>query len=285
MGILTKGNPNARELLTEILDKRRWWSTLSLIVAFLNSKGVEEVRVEFGLVTDRDLAGKPQAQDRIVQLDNLETVIRKGLEEGTIEWAGCSDFFFHALGADLAFMLCNDADLHFASADSSLLMELAHKIRASGVKVYDSGKFAAVQNRAIEIHDSALDQISLEDGVAVLHFLRVYIHSSEGRPAVDLGTGWTQEALIRIENAHIEGRFSEESREASGGYAHYLSDGSLRVNDSVSDNLIPIPLDVQGDIELTLKCWGDFVRVQGTSAKLELIGTAEYVERFQPDHG
>jgi hypothetical protein len=141
-----------------------------------------------------------------------------------------------------------------------------------------------VQNRAIEIHDSAVDQITLETGVAVLHFPEVYIHSSEGRPAIDAGTGWTQEAVIRIGSAHIEGKFSQESREAYGGYAHYLSDGSLRVNGSVSDNLIPIPLDVQGDIQLTLECCGNVVCVRGISAKLELIGTAKYVEEFHPRH-
>jgi hypothetical protein len=139
-----------------------------------------------------------------------------------------------------------------------------------------------VQNRAIEIHDSALDQITLEAGQAVLRFLKVYIHSSEGRLAIDAGTGWTQEAIIRIGNAQVEGKFSQESREAYGGYAHYLSDGSLRINSTVSDNLIPVPLDVQGDIELTLNCWGDIVRVHGNSARLELIGTAEYVEEFHP---
>jgi len=44
-----------------------------------------------------------------------------------------------------------------------------------------------VQNQAIEIHDSTLDQITLESDVAVLHFPRVYIHSSEGRPGIDAG--------------------------------------------------------------------------------------------------
>jgi hypothetical protein len=135
-----------------------------------------------------------------------------------------------------------------------------------------------MENRAIEIHDSALDQISLEHGVALLHFPEVYIHSSSGRPAIDAGSGWTQEAVIRIGNAQIDGKFSQESREAYGGYAHYLSGGSLRINGSVSDNLIPIPLNVQGDIELTLECWGDVVCVHGNSARLELIGTAKYVE-------
>jgi hypothetical protein len=139
-----------------------------------------------------------------------------------------------------------------------------------------------VQNRAIEIHDSTLGQITLEAGVAVLHFPEVYIHSSEGRPAIDAGSGWTQEAVIRFGNAHIEGDFSHDSREACGGLAHHLSDGSLRGNGSLSDNLIPVPLDVEGNNELTLKCWGDVVRVHGNSAKLDLIGRAIYVEEFQP---
>jgi len=139
MGTLREANPNARELLTEILDKTRWWSTLNLIMGFLHSKRVERVRIEFGFVLDRDLQGKPQAQDQIVQLNDLEAVVKKGFEEGTIEWAKGSDFRFQALGTDLAFMLCNDADLHFASADSSLLMELGRKIQSSGIEVTNSG--------------------------------------------------------------------------------------------------------------------------------------------------
>lgn len=81
-------------------------------------------------------------------------------------------------------------------------------------------------NRAIEIHDSAFNRITLEADVAVLHFPEVYIHSSEGRPAVDEGTGWAQEAIIRIGEATVEGKFSQESRDAYGGRAHYLGGGS-----------------------------------------------------------
>ena len=139
-----------------------------------------------------------------------------------------------------------------------------------------------MQNRAIEIHDSVLDQIALVDETAVLHFPKVYIHSSEGRPAVDAGTGWAQEAVIRIQNAHILGQFSEESRESHGGDGWSLSDGSLRIDAVVSDNLILIPLDVQSHVELTMECWGEVLRIQGTSAKVELLGTAKYVEEFKP---
>ncbi len=139
MGKLTKANPTARELVTEILDKALWRSALKVILQFLHAKNVEQVRAEFGFILDRDLKGKPQAQDQIVQLSDLESFIQRGLDEGTIEWAGGSDFLFHPLGAEVAFMLCNDADLHLASADSSLLLELGHKISSSGIKVYDSG--------------------------------------------------------------------------------------------------------------------------------------------------
>jgi len=64
MGTLREANPNARELLTEILDKTRWWSTLNLIMGFLHSKRVERVRIEFGFVLDRDLQGNPKLRTR-----------------------------------------------------------------------------------------------------------------------------------------------------------------------------------------------------------------------------
>ena len=140
MGSLRESNPTARELVTEILDKVVWWGTLKVIVQFLQSKNVEQVRVDFGFVLKRDLEGKPQAQNQVVQLSDLETFIQKGLNEGTIEWAGDSDFVFNAVGAEVAVMLCNDADLHVASTDSSVLSELGHKISSSGIKVYDSGQ-------------------------------------------------------------------------------------------------------------------------------------------------
>jgi hypothetical protein len=127
MSKLTDFNPAARELVTESLDKGLWWNTLKVIVQFLCAKNVEEVRVEF------------RAQVQVVQLSDLESFIKRSLDEGKIKW-GRSDCCFYPLGAGVTFMLCNDADVHLASADSSLLSELARTISASGIKVYDSGQ-------------------------------------------------------------------------------------------------------------------------------------------------
>jgi len=140
MSRLTKDNPNARELVTGILDEELWWNTLKLVVEFLRAKAVEEVRVEFGFVLDRDLAGKEQGTNQTVRLADLEGYIRSGIEEGTIERNGSSDFLFYPRGAEVAFMLCNDADFHFASSEPSRLAEMAKMLSASEVKVYDSGR-------------------------------------------------------------------------------------------------------------------------------------------------
>jgi hypothetical protein len=48
-GSLTKSNPTARELVTEILDMVVWLSVLKVIVQFLQVKNIEQVRVDLGL--------------------------------------------------------------------------------------------------------------------------------------------------------------------------------------------------------------------------------------------
>jgi len=127
-------------------------------------------------------------------------------------------------------------------------------------------------NREIEIHDSVLDSLCMEGSQAVLSFSHVYIHQSEGKPGVDPGTGWSQAAIIRIDSAVIGSSFTEWPRD--------LSDGYLKLDGQVSDNMIPIPLDHEGHIELRLEGWNEVVFVSGTHIRLELIGEAQYVEKF-----
>jgi hypothetical protein len=121
----------------------------------------------------------------------------------------------------------------------------------------------------------------MENGTAVIHFPSVYIHQSEGRLFEDVGTGWTQEAILRITDAQVDGAFSA-ALQVWGGDIVYLYDGSLRMGKVISDNLLPIPLSITADIHLTLESCGDIVQVRGTGAHLELIGEPKYVEEFKP---
>jgi hypothetical protein len=132
-------------------------------------------------------------------------------------------------------------------------------------------------NRAIEIHDSVLESVSLSQGEAQLHFSSVYIHESEGVPGIDAGSGWVQKAILRIHDARMEGAFSELPVD--------LADGQTQMGKNVMDNEIPVPLRHKGAFELRLQAkWQAQVVVSftGSGAELQLLGEPEYVKEFRP---
>jgi len=128
-------------------------------------------------------------------------------------------------------------------------------------------------NRAIEIHDSQLQSITISAGDVVLDFSSAYIHQSDGRPGIDAGTGWTQHVVIRIRGDVVSGSLKELPCDLWSGY--------LILNGRHSDNLIPIPLSFDGNVELHLTSGfaEEFVRVRGNRATLELLGEPHYVEQ------
>ena len=132
-------------------------------------------------------------------------------------------------------------------------------------------------NRAIEIHDSVLADVSFSQGEAHLHFSSVYIHQSEGVPGRDAGSGWVQKAVLRIHDARVEGAFSE--------FPVDLGDGQIQMGQNILNNEIPVPLCHKGAFELRLQAmWQGQVVVSftGSGAELELLGEPEYVEEFRP---
>ena len=133
------------------------------------------------------------------------------------------------------------------------------------------------KNRAIEIHDSVLDALSVDNGDAVLQFSHLYIHETEGVPGIDAGTGWSQQGKLTIDDATVDGSISELPRD--------LWDGHVVMGGRISDNVIPIPLSYVCKVELRLEAWGavsEVVSIRGRGVKLELIGQAEYVDEFKP---
>jgi hypothetical protein len=108
------------------------------------------------------------------------------------------------------------------------------------------------------------------DGTPQIRFSAAYIHESNGEPGLDAGSGWTQEALIHIKDASVAGKIHE--------LPCSLSDGSLRLGGDLFE-MIPIPLDYEGNIEINLEQVGK-MRITGTHVHLELVGKAIYVEQF-----
>lgn len=127
-------------------------------------------------------------------------------------------------------------------------------------------------NQGVEIHDSIIDRVAIGSAESVLHFERVYIHRSAGRPGRDSGSVWVQEARLHFRRATVEGKFSELPID--------LHDGYIKLEGSLSENVIPIPLDFNGEVELRIEGWGEAITVRAQHVRLELLGTAEYVEEF-----
>ena len=127
-------------------------------------------------------------------------------------------------------------------------------------------------SRTIEIHDSEVDSVLVDTGKIVLD-LSAYIHESDGRPAIDAGTGWVQHAVIRVHGDVVAGSLTE--------FPCDLSSGCLILKGERSDNLIPIPLDCDGDVELQLTSkFGESIHIRGHRIVLELLGEPDYVEEF-----
>lgn len=132
-------------------------------------------------------------------------------------------------------------------------------------------------NRAIEIHDSVLSHISFSQNEAQLHFSALYIHESDGVPGVDAGRGWYQQAILRIQNAKVEGVFRELPVD--------LTHASTRIGQNIFENEIPVPLHHEGAFELRLQPMGQeggIVTFTGSAAELELLGERGNIEDFRP---
>lgn len=138
----------SREFVTDVLDESSWADVLTTILGFLSERSVKSIMAEFGFVLARDLRGEKTPDNCIVPLDRLEALMEEGFRDGTIEWGGSSDFHFTPVGVPMQFMLCNDADLHFSSADLSLLLKLSQQLSRHGVKVYDSGNLVETDHLA-----------------------------------------------------------------------------------------------------------------------------------------
>jgi hypothetical protein len=128
-----------------------------------------------------------------------------------------------------------------------------------------------MSNRAMEFHDSRFDGVEKEGTNLALRFSAAYIHESEGEPGVDAGSGWVQELRLVISDALQTGEIVDVPCD--------LCDGSVWLDDQRLENVIPIPLDYRGCVELRLE-QTNVLTITGKSLRVELCGEPKYVEEF-----
>ena len=116
------------EWLTPVLDEGMWWMALRATLAFLREQSVQRLQLHYGFVLGRDLQGQAQGVDGIVEIDQVEATIVDGLRAGIIQRQGDSDFVMLTVGLSFGIMVCNDADIHFAS-DNLALRNVSMRLR------------------------------------------------------------------------------------------------------------------------------------------------------------
>ena len=125
---------------------------------------------------------------------------------------------------------------------------------------------------ALELHDSRIDGVELVGGDAHIHFSHAYIHKSKSTPGRGTGTGWSQEALLAISGAVINGQYPT--------LPNAISDGFLEVG-GIKHTLLPLPFKRRADVSLHLTFTdGTSLHVSGRGALLELLGQPIYLEDY-----
>ncbi len=132
-------------------------------------------------------------------------------------------------------------------------------------------------NQLIELHDSEVAAVTVENGSVRVLFSHAYIHRSEGEPGKDPGTGWSQKAELLIHNP--------ADNVLSAAFPWMIIDGEIEIDGTVLDNTIPIPFVVEGIFKMKLDVLDgeeNFLNIEisGIGARLELMGEASFVEDF-----
>jgi hypothetical protein len=114
--------------------------------------------------------------------------------------------------------------------------------------------------RAIELHDSTIDAVADDDGDLILG-CTVYVRAPDG------GEGAFQEAVIRVKDGVLERDDLE--------LPCLLDGGSLALEGEKFDELLPLPLEREGETALLLSPAesSEFV-VRGSGIEIELLDMA-----------
>lgn len=128
-------------------------------------------------------------------------------------------------------------------------------------------------NSKIEIHDSRLAGTDWESGNLVIRFAPAYVHRSEGRPGVDVGSGWLLELDLIMAAAVVES--------FPANVPVRLADGQFFEGGTCWDNAIPLPLDCIGEVSLkAISFENEWLIVRGQGASIIARGEPVYLEDY-----
>jgi len=129
-------------------------------------------------------------------------------------------------------------------------------------------------NKALELHDSSLDLIEENDGQINLWLNEAIVHHTEGEPGIDKATCYIQKLEIKLTDTiklNIPKHFPID-----------ISDGYFVINNERHDNMIKIPIESSGDIEVfILTMHNERLKIQAKKMLILEHGEPEFLQEFE----
>jgi len=118
-------------------------------------------------------------------------------------------------------------------------------------------------SEAIELHDSEISSVEAIDGSVHIELSEAYIWADK--------KGWGQKAYLILEEGEV--------LKAPSVYPLTIVEGSLKSNDGLIDNIVPLPFSKVGSftIQLTFEN-GEFLEISGNNPKINLVGERRFIE-------
>ena len=132
-----------------------------------------------------------------------------------------------------------------------------------------------MSNMSIELHDSDIEEIKVNNNEINIIFTSVIIHVSDGRPGIDAGDVYVQKAELLFQgNCGLVGKIKE--------YPVLISHGTLQINEFIWENEIPVPLNRNGKVRFSIsqRDIGDEIIITSESVLLTLLDKPKYLETF-----
>ena len=137
------------------------------------------------------------------------------------------------------------------------------------------GSQSQAQRSWIEFHDSDVNAIVAAGDAVSLH-LDAYVHRWDRRNGEWVGTGWIQPVTVAVRNGTTPITQVELPME--------IADGYVRVNDTVYQNLVPLPFQGDGTVLAVMELADStLLQFAGDQVTVTEAGDARFVEDLTAD--
>lgn len=124
----------------------------------------------------------------------------------------------------------------------------------------------------LELYEARLSYLQLDRDPAECHISYAHIHKTKGRPARDTGQGWSQEAILLIEQAQLS--------PGAPNLPNTIVDGYIET-EAERLELIPIPFERSGAARLFLQFADDTsLEITGYNPSIKLVGEKVFLRDY-----